>query len=312
MIAGGSVKVLDFGIATYWSAADAQADTVTVGSVPALTAQGQAIGTPQYMSPEQAEGKPVDARSDVFAFGIVLYEMVCGQRPFRGDTTLAVLAATLQSTPVPPRQRRHDVPWPLEQLILRCLEKSPDGRFRSGQELRDAFRGLEQRGTSSIAVPRAALIAATAVIAIVAAFIVWRSYRTAARVRWVEIAAVPEIARLLQTDRALEARRLYREAEQASPGSRALFKLAEGVASHPVRFESEPTGAQIYATDYSAAAGDDLSQWQSLGATPVTFEVPRWGFLRIRAVEPGFATTELTLGADQNVRITLDPVGAVP
>jgi serine/threonine protein kinase len=62
MIAGGSVKVLDFGIATYWSAADAQAETGTVGSVPALTAQGQAIGTPQYMSPEQAEGEPVDAR----------------------------------------------------------------------------------------------------------------------------------------------------------------------------------------------------------------------------------------------------------
>jgi eukaryotic-like serine/threonine-protein kinase len=126
MIAGGSVKVLDFGIATHWSPADMQAETVAAGTVPALTAQGDVIGTPQYMSPEQAEGKTVDTRSDVFAFGIVLYEMVCGERPFRGDTTLGVLAATLQATPAPPRQRRHDVPGPLEQLILRCLEKSPD------------------------------------------------------------------------------------------------------------------------------------------------------------------------------------------
>jgi eukaryotic-like serine/threonine-protein kinase len=313
MIAGGGVKVLDFGIARHWSATDAQAETGSVERLPALTTPGQAIGTPQYMSPEQAEGKPVDARSDVFAFGIVLYEMVCGQRPFRGDTTLAVLAATLQATPDPPRQRRHDVPKPLEQLILRCLEKSPDARFRSGQELREALRGLEQRATaSSIAVPRAGLIAATTAIALLAGFLVWRSYQRASRVHWVETTAVPEIARLLQTDRTLEARRLYREAEQASPDSRALFKLAEGVAPRSVRFESEPTGAQIYATDYAAAAGDDLSQWQSLGATPVTFELPGWGFFRIRAVKPGFATTELTLGPDQTLRITLDPVAAVP
>jgi predicted Ser/Thr protein kinase len=313
MVARGNVKVLDFGIATHWRSADPQAETVSGGSTPVITAPGQAVGTPQYMSPEQAEGKPVDARSDVFAFGIVLYEMVCGQRPFRGDTTLATLAATLQAIPEAPTRLRHDVPRPLEQLILRCLEKNPDARFRSGQELREAFRGLEQRAAASrITIPRTALIAAAVAVAIVAAFMVWRSYRTASRVRWVETVAVPEIARLLQADRTLEARRLYSEAEQASPGSRALFKLAEGVAPHAVRFESEPAGAQIYATDYAAAAGDDLSRWQSLGATPVTFEVPRWGFFRIRAVKPGFSTTELTLGGGQTVRITLDQVGAVP
>ena len=205
------------------------------------------------MSPEQAEGKLVDARSDVFAFGIVLYEMVCGQRPFRGDTALAMLAATLQATPEPPRQRRHEIPRPLEQLILRCLEKSPDARFGSGEALRDAFRGLEQRASSSkVAVPRIALIAAVLLLLVGGAVWTWRSYQNAARVQWVESTAVPEIARLLQADRTLEARRLYLEAEQASPNSRALFKLAEGVVPHAVRFESDPPGAEIYATDYAA------------------------------------------------------------
>lgn len=315
MVSGGNIKVLDFGIATYWHTADPEAETVTISITPrGITRQGETIGTPSYMSPEQAEGKPVDARSDVFAFGIVMYEMVCGQRPFRGDTALAMLAATLQATPEPPRQRRHEIPRPLEQLILRCLEKSPDARFGSGEALRDAFRGLEQRASSSkVAVPRIALIAAVLVLVMGGAVWTWRSYQNAARVRWVESTAVPEISRLLQDDRMLEARRLYLEAERASPNSRALFKLAEGVVPHPIRFESDPPGAEIYATDYAAGAGDELPQWQLLGATPVTFaEAPRWGFYRIRAVKPGYATTERTLGGEQNVRLTLHPQDAVP
>jgi dienelactone hydrolase/predicted Ser/Thr protein kinase len=314
MVAGGSVKVLDFGIATSRPPVDPQADTVTHQTPPPITAHGESIGTPQYMAPEQAEGKPVDARADVFAYGIVVYEMVCGRRPFRGDTTLAMLAATLQATPEPPRHFRRDLPKPVELLILRCLEKNPDARFRSGRELLDALHALEQQATAStVRIPRAALAAAIAVVVIVAGVYAWRTYQAAARERWVETTAVPEIARLLQADRTLEARRLYHEAEQASPNSRALFKLAEGVAPHSVRFESDPPGAQIYATDYAAGAGDDLSQWQLLGATPVTFaEKPRWGFFRIRAVKPGFATTERTLGAEQNVRITLHPEKGAP
>ena len=79
------------------------------------------------------------------------------------------------------------MPKPLEQLILRCLEKKPDARFNSGQELRDAFQALEQRATASrIAIPRVALIAALAVLVVGVAIFAWRSYQTASRVRWVE------------------------------------------------------------------------------------------------------------------------------
>jgi formylglycine-generating enzyme required for sulfatase activity/dienelactone hydrolase/predicted Ser/Thr protein kinase len=313
MVASGTIKVLDFGIATHWHPAEPHAETVSM-TTPGITLEGQMVGTPQYMSPEQAEGRPVDVRSDVFAFGIVLYEMVCGRRPFRGDTALAMLAATLQATPKPPRQLRHDVPAPLEQLILRCLEKSPDARFSSGGTLHDAFRALDQRASSSkVAVPRVALIAAVFVAVVAGAVWMWQSYQNAERARWVETAAVPEIARLVQADRTLEARRLYQEAERASPNSRSLFKLAEGVAPQPVRFETDPPGAQIYVTDYAAGAGDDLASWQLLGAAPITFaEAPHWGFFRIRAVKTGFATTEQTLGGAQSVRIVLHPQDTVP
>jgi dienelactone hydrolase len=314
MIAGGSVKVLDFGIAQSRIAVDPTAETVTMGTPPAITAHGQALGTPQYMAPEQAEGKPVDARADVFAYGIVLYEMLCGQRPFRGDTTLALLAATLQATPEPPRHLRHEVPKTIEQLVLRCLEKNPDGRFASGRELRGAIRDLEEQTSApGVRVLRVAVITALAIMVIGTVVYVWRSYRAASRVEWVERVAAPQIAQLIQADRTLEARQLYQEAERASPSSRALFKLAEGIVPHDVRFESDPPGAQIYAADYTASPGDDLSRWQLLGVTPLTFGgAPRWGFFRIRAIKSGFAATEQTLGGDQTVRITLHPANAVP
>ena len=168
MVAGGNIKVLDFGIATHWHTADPQAETVSMGTTPqGITRQGETVGTPPYMSPEQAEGKLVDARSDVFAFGIVLYEMVCGQRPFRGDTaSRRTLAATLQATPEPPRQRRHEIPRPLEQLILRCLEKSPDARFGSARRCATRSAVSSSAASSSkVAVPRIALIAAVLVLA---------------------------------------------------------------------------------------------------------------------------------------------------
>jgi eukaryotic-like serine/threonine-protein kinase len=157
------------------------------------------------------------------------------------------------------------------------------------------------------------MIAALLVAVAAGAVWMWQSYQRDVRARWVETTAVPEIARLLQADRTLEARRLYQEAERASPSSRSLFKLAEGIAPHRVRFETDPPGAQIYVTDYAAGAGEDLASWQLLGAAPVTFaEAPQWGFFRIRAVKAGFATTEQTLGEAQSVRIVLHPQDAVP
>ena len=98
------VKVLDFGLAKLTATAPSDSAETTIQQDPVRTGEGWVVGTPAYMSPEQAEGKPVDARSDIFSFGAVLYEMSTGVSPFRGESAASTLAAVLTSTPNPPSQ----------------------------------------------------------------------------------------------------------------------------------------------------------------------------------------------------------------
>src|SRR5262249_47035620 len=104
-------------------------------SVPLVTADHALVGTPAYMPPEQAAGRPADARSDVFSFGVTLYEMVTGRRPFAGDTDLALLLAILNSTPQPLRDSRPEVDARLEAIVDRCLAKDPGARYASAEAL---------------------------------------------------------------------------------------------------------------------------------------------------------------------------------
>ena len=100
------------------------------------------------MSPEQAEGKPVDARSDIFAFGAVLYEMVTGRRAFRGDTKLSVLSAILKEDPQPASSVRKEVPHELERIITRCLRKDPERRFQHMDDLKVALEEVKEESES--------------------------------------------------------------------------------------------------------------------------------------------------------------------
>ncbi|HEY8560250.1 MAG TPA: protein kinase [Pyrinomonadaceae bacterium] len=134
----GAPKILDFGLAQIDR--DARADetesTLKITRPVRITQPGQVFGTPSYMSPEQAEGKPVDHRSDIFSFGVVMYEALTGTRPFRGDNYAAVISNLLKTEPPPVSQTKTETPYLLSRLVSRCLCKSRRERFQSMSEVR--------------------------------------------------------------------------------------------------------------------------------------------------------------------------------
>jgi Tol biopolymer transport system component len=161
---GGRVKVLDFGLAKLRQETLGGVN-LTALSTDRLTAPHHVFGTPAYMSPEQAEGRSVDHRTDVFSLGIMLYEMVTGRRPFAGDSPLSVLSSILKDTPAPVGQVRPDLPADLDRILRRCLAKDPARRYQTAIDLKTELEDLESAvtaarladapaSTSSIAVPR--------------------------------------------------------------------------------------------------------------------------------------------------------------
>jgi Tol biopolymer transport system component/tRNA A-37 threonylcarbamoyl transferase component Bud32 len=136
----GRVKVLDFGVAKLFDAPDVAADAMTHTSP--LTGVGTVVGTAAYMSPEQAEGRKVDARSDIFSFGAVLYEMVTGRRSFAGDSQATIVSKILSEDPAPPSTIASSVSTDAERMILRCLRKDPARRYQTMADLKVALEDL--------------------------------------------------------------------------------------------------------------------------------------------------------------------------
>jgi eukaryotic-like serine/threonine-protein kinase len=139
MVSGdGRLKVLDFGLASINRPAAAYETHL------ALTQQGAVLGTLPYMSPEQVEGRTIDSRSDIFSLGVILYEMITGQRPFAGDSQASLTSSILRDTPSSLDRVRADVPADLARLIARCLEKSPAHRTLSADDVKRALAALSQ------------------------------------------------------------------------------------------------------------------------------------------------------------------------
>ena len=148
MIAGdGAVKVLDFGLAKLTPTVHGVEDTTA--TMP-KTREGFVVGTTGYMSPEQVRGREIDHRSDLFSFGLVLYEMLCGRRAFQGQSSIEVMTAILKEEPL---ELPDTVPSSLRQIVAGCLEKDPAARFESARDLAFALRAYSPGSSISAAVP---------------------------------------------------------------------------------------------------------------------------------------------------------------
>ena len=193
----GQAKILDFGLAKLFLTGSTSVESSTVAgtdaeaqryrnletesltaSSPFLSRPGVAMGTAGYMSPEQVRGEKLDARTDLFSFGLVLYEMATGQRPFQGDTAVALHDAILNHTPAPARELNPQLPSKLEAIIHRALEKEREARYQTALEMRADLEVLQRSMQPELSSSRwQRLVAASAAVLIVAAGIFWFAKR---------------------------------------------------------------------------------------------------------------------------------------
>ncbi len=182
--ADGTPKILDFGLAQFESTLAG-----TASAANDITAPGQIIGTPSYMSPEQAEGSDVDIRSDVFSFGTVMYEALTGKRPFRGASQGLIIKSVVYDEPESISSHRYDVPQALTRMVERCLQKSPGKRFQTMRDIRSILKEARTASDAGVSMdsfarrfyreatsPSKLWWAATAVLVIGLAFAGWYAF----------------------------------------------------------------------------------------------------------------------------------------
>jgi eukaryotic-like serine/threonine-protein kinase len=289
--------ITDFGIAR----------PLEVGVEPELTGAAGMIGTPEYMAPEQVTGGAITPATDLYALGVVIYEMVTGQLPFTGETPLAAAAKRIHETPRAPHLVHPGLDRRWSEVILRCLSREPERRFRSAREVRQAL--LAPRGHP---VRRAGLIAAGA-LALVAVVVGGSLYaRRETKVRWARDVALPKVAELVELNKYPEAMALAEQVQAVLPDDPKLRKLLPDM-SRLYSVETTPPGATVEVKRYGAPD----TAWRRLGTTPVRavrlpFGLHLWRITRpgdqpvIRAYPSPYAGAEVTL------RVTLDPVGSIP
>ncbi len=285
----GVPKILDFGLAAFTSP-----DAATEAR---LTAAGTTMGTVAYMAPEQSRGDQLDARADIWAMGVMAYELVTGQLPFRGPHAAALLHAIHYDTPTDVKTLRPNVPEPLRAVVMKALEKHPADRPQTVEDFLGALRAAQaalappappQPGgvfavlrRPIVAIPLAAVIVAAGVLATMA-------ISRQRRAEWARNVALPEAARLVDADQIVAAFDLVTRAEAILPGDSAVSRLAAVVSRTPV-ITSEPSAATVSYKDYQEPG----APWRAIGVTPIKGISIPGAYLRWRFEKDGFDPVEI-------------------
>ncbi len=289
----GIVKILDFGLAK-------------VSRQTQLTTMGTTMGTVAYMSPEQARGDEVDHRTDIWSLGVVLYEIIKRQLPFKGDYEQAVIYSIMNEDPKHPREFQNNLPEDFERIILRSLEKDPKSRYSTITELlKDLMNYQPTLQTLTIRFKRIKNIlklfrkpkfAIPFILIILAvSFFMIRFTYNLIEIRHEKNEIIPKIERLTEDGHYSDAFKLATKTKQYIPDEPMLIKLWPRFSRY-LTIRSEPNGANIYWKEYSAKDGED---WQYAGATPLDSIRFPIGFYMIKVEKEGFRTVYDATSSDQ-------------
>jgi serine/threonine protein kinase/predicted esterase len=295
----GRVKVLDFGLAKAY-AAETEEDDFNGPTLSAHTMPGAIMGTPAYMSPEQARGGRVDGRTDIWAFGCVLYEMLTAKRAFFGETAqdqiAGVLTREIDWQVLPPA-----TPGKIRDLLRGCLQKDSQDRL---QDFTAVKKELEKASHRSVVIRPRHVVTAAAAIVLVSVLGGWL-YRQSERRQWAREEAIPEITRLAGEKKPLAAFLVLRQAEQYQPGNPQLMQIDRN-STRNISVQSTPPGAKVEIQDYSSPNG---GKWFSLGTTPLEHARIPNGYFRWRISKPGAEELVAAPFTTDAVQFSLQPAG---
>lgn len=281
----GVVKILDFGLAKV-------TDT-------SLTKQGKRMGTIAYMSPEQIRGERVDQRTDIWSLGVILYEMLTGERPFRGEHDQAVIYNILNEAPLQPDNLRPEIPSALSKIVITMLNKDRGQRTPSTDKILKSFEQLMETAEDSRKTPYANAVRPIVVFPLIllfllAAMVLMPQIYTSGRERAQEL--LPQIEQNVQAGNYGTAFDLANQAEQHLEGNARLARLM-AVISDSLTVTSQPEGARVYLQRYTPEQEGPLQDSTFVGTTPIeNRRVARTGY-RIRIEKEGFVPVERTISS---------------
>jgi serine/threonine protein kinase/dienelactone hydrolase len=281
----GIVKIVDFGLAK-------------LKGQSAITREGTILGTVAYMSPEQTMGVDIDHRADIWALGVVFYEMLTGERPFKGDYQEAVIYNILNTDPQSIREINPNVPEELEHVVYCALRKDPKSRYKSAAKMLEDLRAYQESLSSGewvrvnfqsfvrlLIKPKVAIPLTVLILAVVL-FSTWYSNRQS-KILWAKEVALPEIKRLVDSDWRdyTEAYKIAEEAEKYIPDDPRLAELMSSCALN-INIKTEPPGADVYVKEYDTPD----SAWKHIGISPLKNIRMPIGFFRWKLEKEGYET----------------------